>query len=175
MKLTAGDQLGCRGPREGGGGRATIITRNRSVRFARAFVVGANGEAEGRALGGLALDGDRATHEFAEAFGNDQAEAGAAATSRGRCVHLAEGAEELAHFFRRDADAGVGHGEEKAEFATVLVFDHRAASAGECDGDAAVLGKLDGVADQVNEDLAQAVDVAVDESRNVIVDFGFEH
>lgn len=69
-----------------------------------------------------------------------------------------------------DADAGVGNGDEEAEFAAVGIGDVFAADAGDIDGDAAVFGELKGVADEGDEDLAEAGLVAVDELGDAGVD-----
>ena len=58
-------------------------------------------------------------------------------------------------FFRRDADAGVGNGEMERGFALILVV-----FPANPDDDAAKMGEFDGIADQVEENLAQPQVVA---------------
>ena len=62
--------------------------------------------------------------------------------------------------------------EEQADFATAAAFNGAAATAGNTDSDVAALRELDGVADEVDEDLAEAVWIAADYGRDIGVDVG---
>jgi len=97
-----------------------------------------------------------AAHEFDELFGDGQSEAGAGGAADGAGVDLAEGFEQAGEIGGGDADAGVGDGEAQEGVGVVLGFDLDAQP------DLAVVGELDGVADEVGEDLAEADGVDFD-------------
>src|SRR5690606_1340476 len=88
------------------------------------------------------------------------AEAGALVAAARRRVDLGEGLEDPAGVALADADAGV----LDLEHEEVREVDGLAAHV---DGDAATDGELEGVADEVDQDLAQAaaVEVGVDRGR----------
>ncbi len=111
-------------------------------------------EGEAAALGGLALDRDGALHEGDQAGGDGQAEAGADA--RGACgAHLGEGLEDLWQLGGGDADAGVA--DVEAEDCVV----GRPFDGAHVEGHGAARGcELDGVAEEVDEDLEQAIAIA---------------
>jgi hypothetical protein len=117
----------------------------RGVRRPRA--VGREDDGEGRAPAGLALDRDVAAEHAAEVPGDGQTEPGPAVVPGGRRVRLAERLEQPRHLLRRHADPGVGD----PELQPVPV------PAGEPSGlerDPAPLGELGGVAEQVEQGLA---------------------
>ena len=112
------------------------------------------GEPERRPDARRALHADLAAHELDEAPADGQAQAGAAEAPRGGGVGLRERLEQHVELLGRDADAGVAHLEAQRRPVVPLVHEpdgHRHLAA---------LGELDGVADQVGEDLAQAPRVA---------------
>ena len=115
---------------------------------------------ERRALPRLALDADRPAHQLDDALRDREPEPGAAvAPSRGG-VDLAEGREQPVHPILRDPDAGIADGELDAPGALpgrlgVDVHD-----------DLALLGELDRVREQVEQDLSQAGHVPHDSRRH---------
>jgi hypothetical protein len=64
----------------------------------------------------------------------------------------------------RNADSGVHYGKADGHFRIVIGLALR------FDADVALLGELDGVASEIDEDLADARGVTKDEVRNVAVD-----
>ena len=111
-------------------------------------------EAEGAPPAGLALDADLAVHQFYQMLADGEAEPGPAERLGGGEVRLLEGVEDELLLFRRDADPPVLHAE--AEQAAVFILTYRS----DPDHDGPAGGELDGVADQVDHDLAQAPGVA---------------
>ena len=103
----------------------------------------AEGEAEGRALAGIAGDGDVAAHHARQLARDGKAEARAAELARGGAIGLREHGEQLGLHFLRHADAGIAdfHGNE-----IIPALDARRADR---DFDAALVGELDRVGDQV--------------------------
>jgi len=100
-----------------------------------------------------------AAHDLDETGGDGEAEAGAAVGAGGRGVGLREGLEDLDELLLRDADAGVGDGEAKGGgFVAGLMVERMIHD--DFEGDLAVPGELDGVADEVEENLAEAGGVA---------------
>ena len=112
-------------------------------------------EVEAGTLAGLAFDADFAAHHLHQLTGDRQAQPGAAVLARGGAVGLGEGIEQLVDLLLGDADAGVDDRELQAA-AIVPVFQRH-----HLQDDMAVVGELDGVADQVHQDLAQAAGIAV--------------
>src|SRR5208282_3509766 len=96
------------------------------------------GEPEARAAAELALDADLAAHELRELPCDREPEPGAAVFPRERGVDLAEGLEDAGLLLRRDADAGIEHGEGEQNALLVAAGEH------EVDVDLAVLRELDG-------------------------------
>ena len=95
------------------------------------------------------MDGDVAAHFAGDAAADGEAEAGAFV--EGLAGDLDEGFENGFEMFGGDADAGVGDAEAE---------DSGRASGGEADGTG--LGELDGVAEEIEEDLAEAFFVGDD-------------
>src|SRR5262249_6472528 len=94
-----------------------------------------------------------------------EAEAGAAVLAAGAAVRLLERLEDDLLLVRRDADAGVAHGdrERRARAAQHLVVRIPAAVRElDLERDAAALGELEGVGEQVLDDLLQALRVRAD-------------
>ncbi len=104
---------------------------------------------EGAALAGNALEPDPPAHEVGEGRADGEAEAGAAELPGDGAVGLGERLEDESLFFRGDAAAGVTDGEMEAG---ALVGELGGLDG---EGDAAGGGELNGVIDQVDEDLAQ--------------------
>ncbi len=125
-------------------------------------------DAEGAAFSRRRFDGDAAAHQFDQALADRQAEAGAAKLAGGRGVTLEEGREQAGDHGRRHADAGVADRNLQALFVVVQ------GPAGEMDADAADRGEFDGIADQVDQDLAQAAGVADQACGNGRVDVAGE-
>ncbi len=117
------------------------------------------GEGEGEA-GTFSLfrgDIELTAHEFGEAVGDRESEAGAAGPAGDVVFGLREGFKEALLIFGGDADTGVGDGEAGGEFGGTVGEE------GEAEGDFALVSELDGVADEVDEDLAEAEFVGGDE------------
>ncbi len=128
--------------------------------------LGPDGDVKGRSLARhpVALDPHGAAHHLAEPAADGQSQAGAAVAARGRGVDLAERAEQPIHAIGRDADPGITDLEVQRVNGVlvgrrgVLVDRHRHHYL-------ALFSELDGVAEQVGEDLAQAGHVSDDRLR----------
>ena len=102
----------------------------------------------------IAFSTDGAAHEFDEALADRQAEASAAEAARRRVVGLRERIEDRLQCRRRNADAGVLHLEaQRHPRLGGAQWPH-------ADTDVAVGRELDGIAQQVEKDLAEPVGVA---------------
>src|SRR6185295_9215429 len=103
---------------------------------------------EAAALAGLALALDAPAEQQRELVREVQPEARARVAPPAGSRHLAEGREQLLPVLRRDADAGVLHGQaadQRSIGAALRPFDrHRA-----------LVGELDRVAGEIDEDLRQ--------------------
>src|SRR5579872_6122029 len=102
------------------------------------------GEREGRALSELARERDRPLEHAREAPADREPEARPAVLPRLRAVHLLEVLEDARPVLLGDADARVGDGDLDA---VVLAVPGRP------DADRALLGELEGVVEQVEDDL----------------------
>ena len=113
-----------------------------------------DGEEERAAHARFAFEPDAAAHHLHKLARDGQAQAGAAVLARGGHVGLGERLEQFRRLLRRHADAGVAHGElELHLFAGAFEqFDLQP--------DFALLGELDGVVDEVGEDLAEPERIA---------------
>src|SRR5690606_10176809 len=128
-----------------------------------------DGEGEGGAAVDLADGPHGAAEHLGEALADRKAEAGAAEAAGGRAVELAEALEQAIHAVGADADAGVLDGElELVARRTVRLTGGRGGADGEAD--VAVGGELDGVAEEVEEDLPQAGGVGDDPPRDLGAD-----
>ena len=112
------------------------------------------GEAHAGALAEPALQGDLAAHRLHQALADRQPQAGAAVVAVGGVLDLEEGLEHLGGLVGRDADAGVA--DREAEPGLAL----GGGRGGDADGDRALVGELDGVADDVEEELVELAPVA---------------
>ena len=123
-----------------------------------------DGEMELGAVGGGGFDVDGAAHEFDQALADGESEAGTAETAGGGGVGLGERHEEAGDLFLGHADAGITDG--KAEVG--LSGDGMRAL--DIEDDLAVLGELDGVANEVEEDLPETAGVGADARGDVGVE-----
>ena len=120
-------------------------------------------EPETRALSQLALEPNPAAHDLCQLLRDRQAKARAAISARQRSVPLSE---RLEQFFLRltgNANAGVNN------LAANLHVPARLPDSLEPHQHIALLGELDGVADEVGQDLAQPPGVADDTSPYLLV------
>ena len=107
-------------------------------------------------LAQFAADPDVAAHFFHQARHDSQAEARPAKTARHRTVHLGKGLENDPQLVFRNADSGVDDFKEQIG-ALVACENHAHAHV-----DGSVLGKLEGIAQQVHQHLPQAGRVSND-------------
>ena len=121
-------------------------------------------EPEGAALARLALGADLATHQVHQALADGQAQPGAAEPAGDVAVGLGEGGEEAGQDLRGHADPRVADREAQAQ---ALGTDLPGLDP---DLDRAMVGELDGVADEVEEDLFQALGVAPQAPRQIGAD-----
>ena len=148
IREIAGDGAGLVGVGQGHGKRQAAQGRIDADRGRRRVQL--HGDDEGRALARLAQDLDAALHGLGEAAHDRQAEPGAAEAARGRAVGLHERLEQPVALLVGEADAGVGDLDAQHAVAGILERQpHRAR-----------LGELDGVAQQVEQDLLQAQRIA---------------
>ena len=117
-------------------------------------------EGETGALAFPRLGGDLAPHRLHDALADGEAKAGAAVALVRRFLDLEERLENLRQLFLGDADAGIRHREPQADVA-------RGGFAQGVDGQRyrALVGELDRIADDVEQQLVQLAPVANDEAR----------
>ena len=128
-------------------------------------------EPEGRARPRPALDADLAVHECDELTADRQTQSGAAKAPGDRAVGLRELLEQpRAHLFRH-ADPGILHFEAHAPWPTGAAG---LARHGRLHRDAALFRELDGVADEIDQDLPQARRVAAEMAARRAIDEGAE-
>ena len=145
----------------------------RGARRVGARVMQRQVEGERAALAVDAGEPDFAAQQHGQLAADGEAEAGAAVLARGAGVGLLEGLEDEPLLLRRDADAGVLHGEGDH---LLGLGQHRVIGAparrGKADAnlDVAMRRELDGVGQQVLEDLLQALRVAVQDRGQVGVE-----
>ncbi len=125
-------------------------------------------QGERAARAGLAVDDDLSVHELGQALHDGEPEARAAVEARGRDVALRERLEDHRLALRRDADAAVGDGELDRGVRSA-VRDRAGA-----DDHLTPLGELERVAEQIGQDLPQAIRVAAEEARHARVERGGE-
>ena len=130
------------------------------------------GQVEGKdaALADRAFHAEFAAHPADELRRNGQAEAGAAELAGDGAVRLGEGLEDGPLLLERDADAGVGNGEAQEGLRGFPARVRRAAGRRNLQHDRAFAGELDGVADEVDQDLAQPPGVADDVGGHLGID-----
>src|SRR5271163_783881 len=111
-----------------------------------------NGEGELGAAADFAFDPEAAAVGFNDVLGDGKAEAGATGFAGTRGIHAIEALENSLLISERDADAGVGDGD-----------DGFASGRGGSDADgSARQGVLDGVVEQVLENFAEETGIAAD-------------
>src|SRR5581483_10958741 len=94
-----------------------------------------------------ALGPDSSAHQLGEMPGDGEAQPGSPVLARGGRMGLGEAFKDGLELVLGDADAGIGHGEaNRAGLVDIRVVE-------DADDDGAAIRKLDGVADQVDEDL----------------------
>ncbi len=111
-----------------------------------------------------AVDADLAAHLLDQPLGDDQPETGPTGLARQGVVRLAERLEERAHVLVGQPDAGVLHADAQLRAVGPLILDHGAHD------DGALVGELDGVADQVGQHLLEPQRIADQRQRRVAVD-----
>ena len=117
-------------------------------------------EPEQAAAPDTAFDTDIAAHQLGEVAIDRQAEAGTAVTPGDRTVGLGEGLEKLRLLLGSHADALVTHFEAEQHMAAFVTVD-----AGAQDN-FTVLGKLDGIADEIEQGLTDAHRVTPQQGRH---------
>ena len=117
---------------------------------------------------GLAGDRDVPSHEVQELARDRQTEAGAPIFACGAGIGLGERAEKQADLFGRNADTRVADGDMQPGHVPCLgMLPHDRL----CEQkDFTAMGELDGIADEIDEDLLEAVKVADDVRRDRLVD-----
>jgi hypothetical protein len=115
-----------------------------------------------------ALDANLAAHEFDQLFGDGEAESGSAVFAGGRAVDLGEGLEEVGQGFLWDSEAGVAHGEQEGDVVGGVV------GAGHLDDDLALIGELEGVDDEVGQDLAKTARVPAESVGHISFNEGYQ-
>src|SRR5581483_2175855 len=119
-----------------------------------------NGDRELAAAPPFARDTNFSAEQSGQAAADDEAEARAFVLARQARVQLAERLEQRGQVLRFDADAGVGDAEPNCRVRRrirrrlISLYQFRR------EGDAAFIGELDGVVEQVEEDLFNAPAVA---------------
>ncbi len=122
-------------------------------------------EPEGRACARRAVDADQAAHQAHQAPADREAQARATVAARVGIVGLSERIEDPIHGFRRDADAGVAHGEADPHRSA---RDQRTAILQrDAQFHVPALGELQRVADEVVQHLAHAQRIAEHAGRQV--------
>src|SRR5579872_4884605 len=116
---------------------------------------------EDAALAFRALHPDAATHHLHQTGADGQAQAGAAEAAGGAAIRLVKLFEEAGLFLTGDADTGVVDLEMKVDSFAVTGF------LADLQGDFPALGKLDGVPDQIDRDLAQTAGIADEAAGNL--------
>ncbi len=141
------------------------IGSGRRIAFQRRFQRQIQFQREATAGAGLAVQRDSSSHQLRQSHADGQAQAGPPELVFAR-INLIERLEQARAMFVVDAHAGVGHLDAEARLAFPLAprpqaHDHVAGP-----------GELDGVADQVVEDLADPSRISAQRGRNVRIDAG---
>ena len=119
---------------------------------------------EGAALADRALHPDLASHHLHESGRNRQPQAGASEFPRGGSIRLRESAKDQLLFLGRNANTRVP--DRKVNRRRVLSQGLQM----HLQGDLPLLGKLDGITQEVHDDLAQAGGIAADPLRHLRLD-----
>ncbi len=121
-------------------------------------------EMEAAARARRALDTDLAAHQPHQFAADREAEPGATVATGGGAVGLREGIEDLLLGGGIDTDPGVRDLEGQVQMDAIVLGERDA------DPDLAAFGELDGVAEQVEQHLAEVVHIAENAERDVLVD-----
>ncbi len=140
-------------------GRAGAVARRRAQR---------DGEAEARAAPELAVDADLAVHQLDQVLGDRQAEPRAAARPARPVLGLVERVEHARRLGGRDPDPGILDAQRQPDPLGRDLGQH------DLDQDLAAVGVLDGVADQVDQHLAQLDRIAAQPGGHVLGDEAHE-
>ncbi|GBE12268.1 hypothetical protein BMS3Abin13_00555 [bacterium BMS3Abin13] len=134
--------------------------KHRLGRLVKHLFLGRQGEDQPGALAEFAFRPDDSFVQDNQAPGNAEAKAGALVLADGGDIDLAEFVKELAHVVFFDADAGVFHAYfNKKRLLARLYTDARGAG---MDGDPAPFGELDGIGQEIVQDLPGLVIVDKD-------------
>ncbi len=132
-----------------------------------------HGEEEGRAFAHFTGDRDPASHQLNQSLADDQSQPGTALGAGGGGIDLTEGLEEEVHLLVGDANARIADG--KAEFPEALrgggigrLVRHRLGA--HLQADFALGGKLDGVSQEVKQDLPKTLLIAEEGFRDILMD-----
>ena len=129
---------------------------------------GCDGELEGGSFAGRAVNGESASHSFGELSGDSQAQAGADGMSGVGGFRLDEGFEDMIELVFADADAGVG------DFKAELGGYAREVESVYGQAYGTFVGELDGIAEEVDEDLFESQWIGDDPSRDAASASGIE-
>ena len=140
------------------GGRAACLLLLR-----RAGTLCGDLQGEGRAFARHRRHRERTPQQACQFLRNAQPQPGAAIAPRNRPVRLLEGLEQPLQLVRGNADAGIADRDAHIRHVIGLLRGLR------LDGDAAGFGELDGIGQQVEEDLPQAGLVRADPLRHGLV------
>src|SRR5260370_15903085 len=107
---------------------------------------------ESRTFPGLALDGDAPLHQLYEPIRNSESQTSPAVLSSNRGIRLGKLVKQVFLLFRRDSNSRVAHAESDPIVALDLVLI-------DIHGDDSAIGKLAGVAQQIEQNLSDFRDV----------------
>ncbi|MNF65956.1 hypothetical protein D3C84_477390 [compost metagenome] len=124
----------------------------------------ASGKPEGAALARFALHPYLASHQLSQFAGDGESEAGAAVLAGGGAVRLLEGLEQPLLLFLAHADPRVLHRAVQQHLLRQLL------QAADLDQDLALFGELDRVVGVVDQDLAEAQRIAIEQGIELVVD-----
>src|SRR5689334_12406071 len=115
-----------------------------------------------------AFDPHPAAHHFSETFADCQTKPSTTIHACGRWIHLAEGLEQPILFISWDANAGITYFKVKFISPCQIILLCRQTCGRDIDDDLTFFRKLDGIANQVDEYLAQARRVALNGMRHIV-------
>ena len=146
------------------GGQAAHRFERERRRFGMRFrQAEARGEMKFAPASQFALDPNLAAHQLDQARRNAQAEAGAAVISSGGAIRLNERFENSGLLLGSNADAGIGNDGVQAHIAIAPFADSQA------DDHFAAMREFDGVAGEIDDDLAQTAGIAGKSFRDVVL------
>ena len=121
----------------------------------------ADGKVKRTALAEFALDPQLPAHQLDQLHRDVESEPGAAIPPRRRCVRLTERFENLLLLFDRNSNPGIRHDKVQVHLRILSLFD------GDDNDDFAFLRELQGVPDEVNDDLSKPSGIAHERIRHV--------